>query len=137
MSKRSGPLLQYLQMACLPISLGSNSSINLCHKQVLETAQEVASLPASASPLPYDQVKDQCEALVTCKQQKMSVLSSFEHQQETKAIVIAGDSENKSTSIPDSVRLSIMLPLARPFEYVFGIMQVAFPSVKNTFFLSS
>lgn len=88
-------------------SMSSNSqdilSVNQLLESVLETAQEVASLPASASPLPYDQVKDQCEALVTCKQQKMSVLSSFEHQQETKAIVIAGDSENKSTSIPDSV----------------------------------
>lgn len=88
-------------------SMSSNSqdilSVNQLLESVLETAQEVASLPASATPLPYDEVKDQCEALVTYKQQKMSVLSSFKHQQETQAIVIAGDSESKSTSIPDSV----------------------------------
>uniref|UniRef100_A0A7C9EM62 Uncharacterized protein n=2 Tax=Opuntia streptacantha TaxID=393608 RepID=A0A7C9EM62_OPUST len=88
-------------------SMSSNSqdilSVNQLLESVLETAQEVASLPASATPLPYDQVKDQCEALVTCKLQKLSVLRSFQHQQETKAIVVASDGENKSTSIPDLV----------------------------------
>jgi len=119
-----------LVIAFLSISLGSNSSINLHHKQVLETAQEVASLPASATPLPYDQVKDQCEALVTCKLQKLSVLRSFQHQQETKAIVVASDGENKSTSIPDLVRLSIMLPLASPLERAFRICKLLFHLLK-------
>ncbi|MCD9638104.1 hypothetical protein HAX54_021814 [Datura stramonium] len=32
---------------------------------VLETARQVASYPASSTPMPYDQVKNQCEALVT------------------------------------------------------------------------
>lgn len=49
--------------------------------QVIETARQVASLPTSTIPVPYDQMKSQCEALVIGKQQKMSVLQSFKHQQ--------------------------------------------------------
>jgi len=47
--------------------------------QVHETARQVASAPVSANPVPYDQMKSQCEALVMEKQQKMSVLLSFKH----------------------------------------------------------
>jgi hypothetical protein len=47
--------------------------------QVHETARQVASVPVSANPVPYDQMKSQCEALVMEKQQKMSVLLSFKH----------------------------------------------------------
>ena len=69
--------------------------------QVLETAQQVASFPVSTTPVPYDQMKSQCEALVTGKQQKMAVLHSFKHQQETKALVLSSESENKSrVSLP-------------------------------------
>ncbi|OIW15930.1 hypothetical protein TanjilG_04465 [Lupinus angustifolius] len=64
-------------------------------ESVLETAREVASLSISSNPLPYDQMKNQCEALVTGKQQKMSVLQSFMHPQETKAVVLSSESEVK------------------------------------------
>ena len=47
--------------------------------QVHETARQVANVPVSANPVPYDQMKSQCEALVMEKQQKMSVLLSFKH----------------------------------------------------------
>ncbi|RRT83399.1 hypothetical protein B296_00017762 [Ensete ventricosum] len=52
-----------------------------CPSEVIETARQVASLPTSTIPVPYDQMKSQCEALVIGKQQKMSVLQSFKHQQ--------------------------------------------------------
>jgi hypothetical protein len=47
--------------------------------KVHETARQVANVPVSANPVPYDQMKSQCEALVMEKQQKMSVLLSFKH----------------------------------------------------------
>ena len=47
--------------------------------QVHETARQVANVPVSANPVPYDQMKSQCEALVMEKQQKMSVLLSYKH----------------------------------------------------------
>ncbi|KAG6575359.1 Protein SEMI-ROLLED LEAF 2, partial [Cucurbita argyrosperma subsp. sororia] len=50
-------------------------SVNQLLESVLETARQVASFPVSSAPVPYDQMKSQCEALITCKQQKMSVLS--------------------------------------------------------------
>ncbi|TXG72845.1 hypothetical protein EZV62_001424 [Acer yangbiense] len=68
-------------------------SVNELLESVLETARQVASFPASSTPIPYDQMKSQCEALVTGKQQKMSVLQSFKHQQEAKAIVVSSEIE--------------------------------------------
>lgn len=62
----------------------------------METARQVASVSTSSTPLPYDQMKNQCEALVTGKQEKMSAIQSFKHQQETKAIVLS--SENVEVS---------------------------------------
>lgn len=49
--------------------------------QVNETARQVASSPSSIIPVPYDQMKSQCEALMNGKQEKMSVLRSFKQQQ--------------------------------------------------------
>ncbi|XVF29341.1 hypothetical protein REPUB_Repub15cG0112500 [Reevesia pubescens] len=60
-------------------------SVNDLLDSVLETARQVASFSVSPTPIPYDQMKSQCEALVMGKQQKMSVLHSFKHQQEAKA----------------------------------------------------
>ncbi|XP_068317761.1 protein SEMI-ROLLED LEAF 2 [Pyrus communis] len=69
-------------------------SVNQLLDSVLETAREVASNPVSTTPIPYDQMKSQCEALVTGKQQKMAVLHSFK-QADTKAIVLlSSESEN-------------------------------------------
>ncbi|XP_061357545.1 protein SEMI-ROLLED LEAF 2-like isoform X2 [Gastrolobium bilobum] len=70
-------------------------SVNQLLESVLETAQQVASFPISSTPVPYDQMKNQCEALVTGKQQKMSILHSFKHQQETRAIVLSSGNEIK------------------------------------------
>ncbi|XP_064934567.1 protein SEMI-ROLLED LEAF 2 isoform X1 [Musa acuminata AAA Group] len=57
-------------------------SVNQLIESVIETARQVASLPTSTIPVPYDQMKSQCEALVIGKQQKMSVLQNLKHQQE-------------------------------------------------------
>jgi len=71
----------------------------------LETARQVASFSTSSTPLPYDQMKDQCEALEAGKQQKMSVIQSFKHQQESNAIVLS--SENEVTVAPIHAKVSI------------------------------
>ncbi|GJM92300.1 hypothetical protein PR202_ga08761 [Eleusine coracana subsp. coracana] len=54
-------------------------TVNQLMESVHETARQVANVPVSANPVPYDQMKSQCEALVLEKQQKMSVLLSFKH----------------------------------------------------------
>ncbi|KAK3034230.1 hypothetical protein RJ639_032810, partial [Escallonia herrerae] len=85
-------------------SLSINSldvlNVNQLLESVLETARQVASFPVSPSPIPYDQVKSQCEALVTGKQQKMSALQSFKLQQEAKAIFLCTDNEMKIPVLP-------------------------------------
>jgi hypothetical protein len=48
-------------------------------------------------------MKSQCEALVTGKQQKMSILHSFKHQAEAKVFPI--EEEKKDTSVHDVVSL--------------------------------
>ncbi|KAL5998090.1 hypothetical protein ACLOJK_009025 [Asimina triloba] len=55
-------------------------SVNQLIESVLEAAKQIISIEVSTTPLPYDQVKNQCEALVVGKQQKMSVLLSFKQQ---------------------------------------------------------
>lgn len=88
-----------------------DNHVLLNYKQVLETARQVASLPVSSTPIPYDQVTNQCEALVTGKQQKMSVLHSFKLRQEGKAIVLSHEDEK---TLPNLVRISsfyFLLPL--------------------------
>ncbi|CAJ2660994.1 protein SEMI-ROLLED LEAF 2-like isoform X1 [Trifolium pratense] len=67
--------------------------VNQLLESVLETARQVASVSTSSTPLPYDQMKNQCEALVTGKQQKMSTIYSYKHQEETKAIVLSSEDE--------------------------------------------
>ncbi|KAL8263632.1 hypothetical protein R6Q59_021762 [Mikania micrantha] len=92
-------------------SLSMNSldilSVNQLLESVLETARQVASLPVSSTPVTYDQVKDQCEALVTGKQQKMSVLQSFKKQQECMTMIVSGEQENKSLITSNTVRILI------------------------------
>ncbi|XP_030937775.1 uncharacterized protein LOC115963033 isoform X1 [Quercus lobata] len=75
-------------------------SVNQLLESVLETARQVASFPVSSMPIPYDQMKSQCEALVTGKQQKMSVLQSFKHKQESKAIILSDQNEKKLCLFP-------------------------------------
>lgn len=85
-------------------SLSINSldilSVNQLLESVLETARQVASYPASSTPMPYDQVKNQCEALVTGKQHKMSALQSCKIQQETKALLSYKENDRKNPSLP-------------------------------------
>lgn len=76
-------------------------SVNQLLDSVLETARQVASLPVNSTPIPYDQVTNQCEALVTGKQQKMSVLHSFTLRQEGKALVDSHENEKKSLNLPN------------------------------------
>lgn len=66
---------------------------------MLETARHVASLPVSSTPVSYDQVKDECEALVTGKQQKMSVLQSFKKQQDNNTMLILSGENGKQDQI--------------------------------------
>ncbi|KAG2726037.1 hypothetical protein I3760_01G093500 [Carya illinoinensis] len=75
-------------------------NVNQLLESVLETARQVASVPVSSTPIPYDQMKSQCEALVTGKQQKMSVLHSFKDQKESDAIVLSGENEKKYHVLP-------------------------------------
>ncbi|KAG6575357.1 Protein SEMI-ROLLED LEAF 2, partial [Cucurbita argyrosperma subsp. sororia] len=79
-------------------------SVNQLLESVLETARQVASFPVSSAPVPYDQMKSQCEALITCKQQKMSVLHSFKHKKEDtkeeKAIVLSSEIETLPSPLP-------------------------------------
>ncbi|KHN33312.1 Protein EFR3 like B [Glycine soja] len=75
-------------------------NVNQLLDSVLETARQVASFSTSSTPLPYDQMKNQCEALVTGKQQKMSVIQSFKHQQESKAIILSSENEVNVSSLP-------------------------------------
>ncbi|KAL5703058.1 hypothetical protein ACHQM5_028197 [Ranunculus cassubicifolius] len=65
----------------LPANTLDILSVNQLLDSVLETARQVASFPVSTTPIPYDQMKNQCEALVTGKNQKMSVLMSFKTPQ--------------------------------------------------------
>lgn len=73
----------------------------------METARQVASFSTSSTPLPYDQMKDQCEALVAGKQQKMSVIQSLKHRQESDAIILS--SGNEVTVAPVHAKVSIFL----------------------------
>ena len=78
------------------------------YQQVLETARQVASFPVSTTPIPYDQMKNQCEALVTGKQQKMSVLHSFKHQEDAKAIVLSSENGSRCHTLPAKVKFIIL-----------------------------
>lgn len=73
-------------------------SVNQLLESVLETARQVASLPVSSTPVPYDKVKNQCEALVNGKHQKMSVLQSFKLQSDSKAIILTNENQLPDTT---------------------------------------
>ncbi|OVA04592.1 hypothetical protein BVC80_1713g22 [Macleaya cordata] len=57
-------------------------NVNQLLESVLETARQVANFPVASTPVPYEEMKSQCEALVMGKNQKMSVLQTFKNQQE-------------------------------------------------------
>nr|GME06543.1 protein EFR3 homolog isoform X1 [Ipomoea batatas] len=112
-------------------SLSINSlhvlSVNQLLESVLETARQVASFPVSSTPVPYDQVKNQCEALVTGKQEKMSVLQSFKLQQEAKAAlelteevkpgsIVPVNGQNHLSCALESGQQSFRLPPSSPYD---------------------
>ncbi|KAI3746590.1 hypothetical protein L6452_09025 [Arctium lappa] len=82
--------------ALLSINSHAILSVNQLLESVVETAHHVESMPNTSTPVPYDQMKNQCEALVTGKQQKLSVLQSFKKQQEAKAITSSGEHEKQT-----------------------------------------
>ncbi|XP_078181550.1 protein SEMI-ROLLED LEAF 2-like isoform X2 [Carex rostrata] len=65
-------------------SIHSNDvlSVSKLLESVMETAQEVINAPLLMNPLSFDQMKDQCEALMLEKQQKMAALLSFKLDQD-------------------------------------------------------
>lgn len=77
--------------------------------QVLETARQVASSQVSSTPVPYDQMKSQCEALVTGKQQKMSILHSFKHQQDAKVFPSEGEKDTSILGVVSSFTLQLLI----------------------------
>lgn len=78
-------------------------SVNQLLESIIETARQVASFPVSSAPVSYDQMKNQCEALVMGKQQKMLVLQSFKHQQDAMPTPFPGENEPKIPLLPSSV----------------------------------
>ncbi|ONK72473.1 uncharacterized protein A4U43_C04F19800 [Asparagus officinalis] len=78
-------------------------NVNQLIESVIESAQQVAIVPASTTPVPYDQMKSQCEALVIGKQQKMSVLLGLKDQQEAVENAILED-ENNAASPPKTLQ---------------------------------
>ncbi|KAG9447070.1 hypothetical protein H6P81_013198 [Aristolochia fimbriata] len=76
-------------------------SVNQLINSVLETARQVASFPVSMTPVPYDQMKSQCEALVIGKQQKMSALLSLKHQNEPLSYENGLPSSPEMMELPD------------------------------------
>ncbi|XP_058102408.1 protein SEMI-ROLLED LEAF 2-like isoform X3 [Magnolia sinica] len=70
-------------------------SVNQLIESVLEAASQVVSFPVSSTPVSYNQMKNQCEALVVGKQQKMSVLFSFKQQLEPVYIIPTESNEEK------------------------------------------
>ncbi|KAH9606882.1 hypothetical protein KSS87_019716, partial [Heliosperma pusillum] len=105
-------------------SILSNSleilSVNQLLESVQETAEQVANMPDSTTAVPYDQMKDQCEALVTGKNHKMSELHSIKCQENSQAIVVSSDIEIKSAATITSMILEEleMIPSPRGKELV-------------------
>ncbi|CAN6485446.1 unnamed protein product [Victoria cruziana] len=84
----------------VPSSVSSSEvlGVNQLMDSVLEAALQVASFAVSATPISYDQMKNQCEALVTGKQEKMSVLMSFKHPENMLSIDLSLDADSKETT---------------------------------------
>ncbi|KAJ0953928.1 hypothetical protein HanRHA438_Chr00c38g0856631 [Helianthus annuus] len=92
-------------------------SVSQLLDSVAETAEHVESMPNSSITLTFDEIKNQCEALVMGKQQKMSVLQSFKEQQEAMAIISSGEHEKYTPVTSNNVRISI--PLTNIFLSIF------------------
>lgn len=61
----------------------------------------------SSMPVTYDEMKNQCEALMMGKQQKMSVLQSFKEKQEAMATKAPGGHKKRTPLVSNNVRISL------------------------------
>ncbi|XP_023514234.1 uncharacterized protein LOC111778563 [Cucurbita pepo subsp. pepo] len=110
-------------------------NVNQLLESVLETARQVASNQVSSAPIPYDQMKSQCEALVTCKQEKMSVLHSFKQTKEEKAIVLSSEIEtsyppllvNTMEIVPDDLKYYAKEDQPLPCSHEYGRCSLRLP----------
>nr|XP_043634229.1 protein SEMI-ROLLED LEAF 2-like isoform X2 [Erigeron canadensis] len=84
-------------------------------ESVVETARQVENLPDSSTLLTYDQMKNQCEALVTGKQKKMSVLQSFKEQQEAMTLKSSAEIEQHTQPISNN-KMEITEVEGKPFK---------------------
>ncbi|KAG6517339.1 hypothetical protein ZIOFF_020724 [Zingiber officinale] len=73
-------ILSELPLNCETLGNDDRENLN-ASQEVNETARQVASSPTPTIPVPYDQMKSQCEALMNGKKEKMSVLRSFKQPQ--------------------------------------------------------
>lgn len=94
------------------ISINSLDILNV--DQLLES---VASFPVSSVPISYDQVKNQCEALVTGKQQKLLALQNIMLQEESKTIVLLEETDTKTVSENDLKLINVDQLLACSLDY--------------------
>ncbi|KAM7279907.1 hypothetical protein ACFE04_007041 [Oxalis oulophora] len=74
-------------------------NVNELMESVLETAKQVASFPPTSAPISYDQMKSQCEALMSGKQQKMLALHSFNNHQEAMKIIDESETDDTALSV--------------------------------------
>ncbi|KAH9301851.1 hypothetical protein KI387_013434, partial [Taxus chinensis] len=74
-------------------------SVNQLLESVLDTARHVASISISTTPVPYNEMANQCEALVMGKQKKMSILMSFKRN--TSPLLALSDNNDASRSTMD------------------------------------
>ncbi|KAI3704200.1 hypothetical protein L1987_74415 [Smallanthus sonchifolius] len=88
--------------ACNVPELVSLVRSTLIEETVVETAHYVESKQNSSLTLTFDELKNQCEALVMEKQQKMSVLQSFKEQQEAMAIISSGEHEKHTPLVSNN-----------------------------------
>ncbi|KAJ3678140.1 hypothetical protein LUZ60_001943 [Juncus effusus] len=63
-------------------------SVNKLIESVMATAQQVTNSSSSANLVSFDQMKNNCEALLMEKQQKMSALLSFKFEQDSCDLVL-------------------------------------------------
>ncbi|KAL8240142.1 hypothetical protein R6Q59_013497 [Mikania micrantha] len=100
------PLDQFGTQSDREAQLAINSldiiSVSQLLESVAETANHVESMSNSSITLTFDEIKNQCEALVMEKQQKLSVLQSFKDQKEAMPIISSGEYEKHSPVISNN-----------------------------------
>ncbi|GJS76902.1 protein semi-rolled leaf 2 isoform X1 [Tanacetum coccineum] len=87
-----------------PLSINSADilSVNQLMESVEETAYHDENMTNSSMPVTYDEMKNQCEALMMGKQKKMSVLQSFKEKQEAMATKASGGHEKLTPLISNN-----------------------------------